>query len=105
MPFPKNVEFHDHWLTLVACSMDGVNYVNIPILRYRQHGMNVTDNKKFSLLSKITEILTNKQKRNRIKDNRERMKRFLIFCKERCSTTVADGAIAYFNELVKWKKI
>lgn len=100
LPFPENVEFHDHWLALVACSMDGVNYVNVPVLRYRQHGMNVTDNKKFSLFGKIAETLTNKQKRTRIKKNRENMKNVLLSYRDRCGTSVADSAIAYFDNLI-----
>ena len=100
LPFPENVEFHDHWLALVACSMDGVNYVNVPVLRYRQHGMNVTDNKKFSLFGKITETLTNKQKRTGIKKNRESMKNVLLSYKDRCGTSVADSAIVYFDNLI-----
>ena len=100
LPLPENVEFHDHWLALVACSMDGVNYVNVPVLRYRQHGMNVTDNKKFSLFSKITGALTNKQKRIGIKKNRESMKNILLSYKERCGTSVADSAILYFDNLI-----
>lgn len=100
LPFPENVEFHDHWLALVACSMDGVNYVNVPVLRYRQHGMNITDNKKFSLFGKITETLTNKQKRTGIKKNRESMKNVLLSYKDRCGTSVADSAIVYFDNLI-----
>lgn len=100
LPFPENVEFHDHWLALVACSMNGINYVNVPILRYRQHGMNVTDNKKFSLFGKITETLTNKQKRIGIKKNRENMKNVLLSYKNRYNTSVTDSAISYFDNLI-----
>lgn len=103
LPFPENVEFHDHWLALVACSMDGVNYVNVPVLRYRQHGMNVTDNKKFSLFGKITKTLANKKKRIEIKENRENMRNVLLSYRDRCNTSVADCAISYFDSLINYR--
>lgn len=53
LPIPETVQFHDYWLALVSASNNGVSYVNICILYYRQHGTNVTENKKWSFWKKI----------------------------------------------------
>lgn len=42
LPFPENMKYHDWWLALVASEMTGVSYVDVPILRYRQHGNNAS---------------------------------------------------------------
>ena len=42
LPFPDSMKYHDWWLALVASELKGVNYINIPILRYRQHENNAS---------------------------------------------------------------
>jgi glycosyltransferase involved in cell wall biosynthesis len=42
LPIPGDV-FHDWWLTAVAASLSGVAYLPKKLVRYRQHGGNVTD--------------------------------------------------------------
>lgn len=44
LPFPEGLKYHDWWLALVASECNGVKYINEPVLRYRQHGNNVTGN-------------------------------------------------------------
>jgi len=41
-PLPTDV-FHDWWLAMRAAACDGVAYCPQPMVRYRQHGKNVTD--------------------------------------------------------------
>lgn len=41
-PLPTDV-FHDWWLALRAAARDGIAYCPRPLVRYRQHGKNVTD--------------------------------------------------------------
>lgn len=53
LPIPKIVKFHDYWLALTAASRNGVAYVNECILYYRQHGTNVTQNRKWNLWLKL----------------------------------------------------
>lgn len=77
LPFPNEINFHDYWLALVAAgSGNGVKYVNIPILKYRQHGNNVTENKKKTLFDRLHEILSNKKDDNRIIQNKCFLERF-----------------------------
>lgn len=44
LPFPTKIGVHDWWLALVASECKGVSYIDTAILRYRQHGNNVTGN-------------------------------------------------------------
>lgn len=50
LPVPNIVKFHDYWLALVASLKNGVAYTPEIILRYRQHGNNVTNNIKSSIV-------------------------------------------------------
>ena len=59
LPFPEDMKYHDWWLALVASEDKGVNYVDVPVLRYRQHGNNASGNhKKDSLRTKIQNFFT-----------------------------------------------
>ena len=44
IPIPKEVHYHDAWISTCACFVDGLIYTYTPITRYRQHGKNVTIN-------------------------------------------------------------
>lgn len=48
LPIPELVPFHDYWAAIIASFFNGCVYVDDVILKYRQHGGNVTENKKFS---------------------------------------------------------
>lgn len=57
LPFPEKVRFHDWWLALVASEEKGVFYIDEPILRYRQHGNNVSGkHNKDSVAQKIKKM-------------------------------------------------
>ena len=53
LPVPDTVRFHDYWLALVASLNNGAIYTSEIILRYRQHGNNVTSNIKNSIIREI----------------------------------------------------
>lgn len=54
LPFPDNMKYHDWWLALIASEIKGIGYIDEPVLRYRQHGNNVTGmHEKDSFKSKI----------------------------------------------------
>lgn len=53
LPIPDSVKYHDYWLAIHAAMRGGVKYLENPILYYRQHGNNVTTNKKWNLIGKI----------------------------------------------------
>ena len=53
LPFSENIKFHDHWLAINAAIKNKVVYINHPLLKYRQHGNNVTYNNKFNVLNRI----------------------------------------------------
>jgi glycosyltransferase involved in cell wall biosynthesis len=41
-PFPEKI-FHDWWLLYVAACVGTISYVATPLVRYRQHGENITN--------------------------------------------------------------
>ena len=41
LPFPPNIPMHDYWLAFIATFCNGIEYVNTPLVLYRQHGVNI----------------------------------------------------------------
>ncbi len=66
LPFPENIKFHDWWIALIATENKGVYYDKTPILRYRQHESNVTENKPSTFGCKIKQFLTCKFNRRKL---------------------------------------
>jgi glycosyltransferase involved in cell wall biosynthesis len=52
-PIPDCVRFHDWWAASISCLHNGLTYVDEVVLKYRQHGTNVTTTKKYSPLESI----------------------------------------------------
>lgn len=53
LPVPEVVKYHDYWLALVASLNNGIAYTSEILLRYRQHGNNVTTNIKGTLFREV----------------------------------------------------
>lgn len=109
LPFPENMKFHDWWLALVASENNGVNYIDEPVLRYRQHGNNASGNhEKDSLKTKIAKFfssdLKETGKRNviildkflTVTNKRERVLEALNYAKA-CENNRIE-AVQYFNK-------
>ena len=58
LPFPNNCLSHDWWLAIVAIKLNGVKYLNIPLIKYRQHLSN-TFGAKSSILQDFKNIFSN----------------------------------------------
>ena len=41
-PIPENVNYHDTWLASIGCFVDGINYIEKPLLKYRRLPNSVT---------------------------------------------------------------
>jgi glycosyltransferase involved in cell wall biosynthesis len=48
-PIPSNAVMHDWWIALVAASLGSVDHLDLPLVRYRQHGRNDTGAKPWGL--------------------------------------------------------
>ncbi len=53
LPFPKNIPMHDQWIGLVAEKIGKVEFINIPLLKYRRHVNNSTGLNHSSLFNMI----------------------------------------------------
>jgi glycosyltransferase involved in cell wall biosynthesis len=62
-PFPRGW-VHDEWLAMVAASLDGVDLLDEPLVRYRQHGANQIGATKLSLRGKIGRMTEPRAARN-----------------------------------------
>lgn len=69
LPFSDNIKFHDHWLAINAAIKNKAVYINQPLLKYRQHGNNVTYNKKFNVLNRIKLYFVSKNDSKKIMFN------------------------------------
>lgn len=67
LPIPDTVKYHDYWLAIHAAMQGGVKYVENPILYYRQHGDNVTTNKRWSFIEKLKQTFNKNYKHQELK--------------------------------------
>lgn len=74
LPVPDVVKFHDYWLALVASLNNGIVYTSKIVLRYRQHGNNVTSNKKNSILREAYHSFNGFNKQHFLRQTR------ILFC-------------------------
>ena len=65
-PVPPEVKFHDYWFAFCACARGGFVYVDQCLVRYRQHGSNVTTNAKHSFGAEIATARVLKEGRQKI---------------------------------------
>jgi glycosyltransferase involved in cell wall biosynthesis len=65
-PFP-NLMYFDAWIAAVASSFEGVKYIDIDLVKYRQHSTNSLANKKFIKYS-ISEQIFQKTKKKLIQN-------------------------------------
>lgn len=107
LPFPEKIKFHDWWLALVASEEKGVFYIDVPIVRYRQHGENVTGyHHRDSLLEKIRKFFLNDLKAQGvmavnilesflpISNNKETVTKALFYAE--CCKNKKIGSVFYF---------
>jgi len=59
-PIPETIMFHDHWLALIAAANEGVRLLDKSTIRYRQHELNITENRKWSFLRSFRRDKSNK---------------------------------------------
>lgn len=55
-PIPCAARFHDHWFLLVACAFGKIDFIQKPLLSYRQHSSNVLGSKGTDLFNSIYRV-------------------------------------------------
>lgn len=110
LPVPDIVKFHDYWLALVSALNNGIIYTPQIILRYRQHGNNVTSNKKNSIIREVYNSLNGFNKRHYIRqveilsclrerfENNQDLEKSYKFYKDCCSRNIDQMDRKYFEE-------
>ena len=100
LPIPVNVKFYDWWFAIVGCSQNGVNYVKIPILKYRQHGKNVTENKKFSVIERTKNFFSIRKKNEKFL-LLEKISFLLEYKRFSKNSMECENAIIYYKNRLK----
>lgn len=110
LPVPDIVKFHDYWLAIVASLNNGVVYTSKIVLRYRQHGNNITNNRKNSILREIYNFFNGFNRQHFIRQAeilsclRERFENNLAvetsykFYKDCCTKNVDKQDVEYLKE-------
>ena len=62
LPIPECALFHDHWAALIASIGNGLAYIQEPVLFYRQHKEQVTENPKQTLFASIKQTVKKQEK-------------------------------------------
>jgi glycosyltransferase involved in cell wall biosynthesis len=60
IPFPHNIDVHDKWIGIIAYYFGNIKYINIALIKYRQHSNNMIgaqDITKASYVSKVKSFL------------------------------------------------
>ncbi|SMC72781.1 glycosyltransferase family 2 protein [Pedobacter nyackensis] len=65
LPFPKGV-FHDRWLAYTATNMGSIAYLNLPLVKYRQHDNSDTNILKLERKNISTAVTGNRKIQNTI---------------------------------------
>lgn len=65
LPFPADTTYHDWWISIVASLKDGIQFIDMPLIKYRTHGDNQSPTalkaKYNTLFRKIKEVILNKE--------------------------------------------
>lgn len=62
LPIPECALFHDHWAALIAGIGNGLAYIQEPVLFYRQHKEQITENPKQTLFASIKQTVKKQEK-------------------------------------------
>ena len=101
LPIPPDVRFHDWWFAIVACSENGVNYVKIPILKYRQHGKNITENKKYSVIERTKIFFFKRRKKSKDSYYLKKISFLLEYKRFSRNSMECENAIMYYENCLK----
>lgn len=110
LPVPDVVRFHDYWLALVASLNNGIVYTSEIVLRYRQHGNNITSNRKNSFLREVYNSFNGFNKQHLLRqteilsclrdrfENNQAVENSYKFYKDCCSKNIDKQDCKYFEE-------
>lgn len=99
IPIPENIKWHDYWVALVASMNRGCVYTDRVILKYRQHGNNVTSNTKFTLVNRIKRISGGRKER--INEHISLLTEVLKVSEEKEYRVFLKEVIGYYEKFLK----
>lgn len=105
IPFPDNIQFHDHWIAINASINNGCKYISDIILKYRTHDKNVTGYRKFNLIHALkTTIQARKYRQRMYISNLTMLKSIQKQVTDSQKKSYINNAIDFFENLSSGKK-
>lgn len=104
LPFPKHAKYliHDYWIALVVSQVGKLNYIDEPLLKYRQHNENQvginTESEKKQNIEEIRDLFLDVK----IEHFRILVERSNILSKER--SKISKEALSYYRKLKNGEK-
>jgi hypothetical protein len=91
-PFP-DAWLHDEWLAMVAASRGGLDVVDRPLIRYRQHGANQVGAARLSLVGKFRRMIEpGTERSSRLLARAERLAEWAAVSRPDLAPTAAEKA-------------
>ena len=99
-PVPESVDFHDWWAASLSTLNNGCSYLDDIVLFYRQHGNNVTTNKKITFFDSIKTVIKNRNKKiDEYRKKSEFCSALLPFCTSDNHKKIVTEAYNYYFDL------
>ncbi len=103
LPIPEEIRFHDWWFALCAVENGGVSYLPQSVLKYRQHGKNITENEKSNVFQKFRRFFDLHKHRSDV-DNISFLAQMLkVFENKSNDKESVQDAVEYLNHIDKLK--
>ncbi len=108
-PIPSGEKYHDWWLGLLASKHKGIKYIDIPLIKYRQHNEQDTGANVKTLFSRIIGYLNgilSKKESNRYKRAVSQIRRLESFLNEKNEIfsnkelLIIEDAVKYYENYI-----
>ncbi|MBO7484717.1 MAG: glycosyltransferase family 2 protein [Spirochaetaceae bacterium] len=106
LPIPECALFHDHWAALTAGIGNGLSYSTEPVLLYRQHEEQVTENPKQTLFGSIKQTIKKREKNRIEREHLVQMLELLVLKTSDSEKQLQISKVIEYNKnILKGKRI
>ncbi len=102
---PEKVRFHDYWIAMQAALHGGVTYFIDPILYYRQHGSNITTNKRGTFFELVKRAFFTDSTMQKNKEQIDILFALVYYLEEDSRKKLVADALQYFMHLNSFLKM
>lgn len=105
---PVNILMHDHWIYLIALCFGHVDYIDIPLVKYRSHINTVTSKNKLVKKERLSRILNYSMRNKYLLENIEQATLFYKIYKDKLSSVNKKEILNFIkikNKTFLYKKL